>query len=151
MKFGTKTKLALLMACIPVMGFAQQAESPKEVATAFFKMAFTEGKAVEAAKRYISEHKYIQHRPDSVDGREAFIKGIGSYLEHSTLRCEIKHVIAEGDLVFIHNHCKNNWKDPKDRGTAIADLFRVENGKVVEHWDIEQAVPETAKNTNTMF
>lgn len=151
MRFGTKIQLAVLAACIPVASFAQQAASPKEVATAFFKMAFTDGKAVEAARRYISEQKYIQHRPDSVDGRDAFVNGIGNYLERSTFRCEIKRVVAEGDLVFIHNHCKNNWKDPSDRGTAVADLFRIENGKIVEHWDIEQHVPETAKNKNTMF
>jgi predicted SnoaL-like aldol condensation-catalyzing enzyme len=61
---------------------------------------------------------------------------------------EIKRVIAEGDLVAIHNHVTSN---PTDRGRAVVDIFRLENGRVVEHWDVVQDVPEKSANTNTMF
>ena len=64
------------------------------------------------------------------------------------MRNEIKRVIAEGDLVFLHIHAR---RSPADRGTAIAEIFRVENGRIVEHWDVIQPVPESAANTNTMF
>jgi len=57
-------------------------------------------------------------------------------------------VIAEGDLVAIHNNPKQN---AKDRGRAVVDIFRLEKGKVVEHWDVVQDVPEKPMNTNTMF
>ncbi|NUP30269.1 MAG: SnoaL-like domain-containing protein, partial [Streptomycetaceae bacterium] len=59
-----------------------------------------------------------------------------------------KRIIAEGDLVAVHSHYVNY---PGDRGSAILDLFRVRNGKIVEHWDIIQAVPETSANGNGMF
>ena len=60
----------------------------------------------------------------------------------------IKELIAEGDLVAIHNNPKSN---PKDRGRSVVDIFRLENGKVVEHWDAVQDVPEKSANSNTMF
>jgi predicted SnoaL-like aldol condensation-catalyzing enzyme len=57
-------------------------------------------------------------------------------------------VIAEGDLVVIHNQ----WRDsPEDRGQAVVDIFRVEKGKIVEHWDVSQEIPENPANQNGMF
>lgn len=57
-------------------------------------------------------------------------------------------MIAEGDPVMLHAHAV---REPGRLGTAIVDIFRVENGKIVEHWDVIQAVPEKAANQNTMF
>jgi predicted SnoaL-like aldol condensation-catalyzing enzyme len=57
-------------------------------------------------------------------------------------------VIAEGDLVMTHGLIPTS---PEDRGMAAADIFRLEDGKIVEHWDVVQPVPETSANDNTMF
>ena len=55
---------------------------------------------------------------------------------------------SEGDFVVLHVH---SVREPGQRGRAIVDMFRLENGKIVEHWDVIQDVPEKAANNNTMF
>lgn len=97
----------------------------------------------------IVDEKYIQHNPDFKDGRSAFKDGISSFFkEFPNSSAQIKHIGADGDLVFIHNHIKLN---ADDRGQAAMDIFRVKNGKIVEHWDIIQDIPEKSQNNNTMF
>jgi predicted SnoaL-like aldol condensation-catalyzing enzyme len=59
-----------------------------------------------------------------------------------------KRAVAEGDLVVTHSLLKTS---PQDRDTAVADIFRLEDGKVVEHWDVLQPVPESAANDHPMF
>ncbi len=60
----------------------------------------------------------------------------------------LKRVIAEDDLVVLHYHLKMT---PDDLGQAVVDIFRVEDGRIVEHWDVLQPVPAESANTNTMF
>jgi predicted SnoaL-like aldol condensation-catalyzing enzyme len=83
------------------------------------------------------------------NGTEALIKFFEPYFANNPqARSEIKRVVADGDLVMLHVHAKAN---ETDRGMAVVDIFRVENGKVVEHWDVVQPIPEKAANENTMF
>lgn len=93
--------------------------------------------------------KYIQHNPTAPDGVEGF-KGFIKFLKEKfpNRTSEIKRVMADGDLVILHVHSKPT---PEDRGSAIVDIFRVENGKIVEHWDVIQPIPEKTANPNTMF
>jgi predicted SnoaL-like aldol condensation-catalyzing enzyme len=124
-----------------------QTEANKKVVLAFYDAALIKLDA-DAARQYLGP-KYIQHNPmapDGVDGVMGLIKFLKEkYPQRSS---SIKRVIAEGELVVLHVHSRPT---PEDRGTAIVDIFRVENGKIVEHWDVMQLVPETAKNNNTMF
>lgn len=97
---------------------------------------------------YVAD-EYKQHSPSFKTGKAAFKDGIGGYLaSFPESTATIKHIVAEGDLVFIHNHIQLN---PQDRGQAAVDIFRVKNGMIVEHWDIIQDIPETSENDNTMF
>lgn len=125
-----------------------QVEKNKEIAVNFLTMIFNDHKVAEAFELY-ADPIYIQHNPYAASGAEAAIGFLGPYVEANPgASTEIKRVIAEGDLVAIHNNPKMN---PDDRGQAVVDIFRLENGKVVEHWDVVQAVPETSANENTMF
>lgn len=122
-------------------------ERNKEIVIAFYNAAIND-KDFEAASAYLGD-KYIQHNPLAADGPE----GLRTFLEFakvnmSSFKVEFKRVLADGDFVMVHAHAKAN---PDDRGSAVMDIFRLEDGKVVEHWDVMQPIPETAMNDNTMF
>jgi predicted SnoaL-like aldol condensation-catalyzing enzyme len=63
-------------------------------------------------------------------------------------RSEITRVFADGDYVILHLHAV---REPGTRGNAIVDIFKLENSKIVEHWDVVQPIPEKAANANGMF
>ncbi|MDX3861339.1 nuclear transport factor 2 family protein [Streptomyces europaeiscabiei] len=93
--------------------------------------------------------EYHQHNPNIPDGVAGVRAGLGAYFQQfPDLAVSRKRVIAEGDLVAVHSHYVNA---PGERGQAVLDLFRVRNGKIVEHWDVLQDVPATSANDNTMF
>lgn len=136
---------------LPLNTAANAAKTPKQIVTEFFDLAFTQRHPVAAAMKYISPDQYIQHNPDGKDGRDTFIKGFAAHVEKSKYQAIIKRVIAEGDIVVVHSHGFNDPSNSKDRGEASVDIFRVENERIVEHWDVIQSVPEKSNNSNTMF
>jgi len=123
-------------------------ETNKQTVIAYYNMAFNERKPAEAAEKYGGPH-YIQHNPQAPDGFEAFVQFVEGFVEQfPEMSLEIKRAVAEGDMVVTHSLLKTS---PEDRGTAAADFFRLEDGKVVEHWDVLQPVPESAANEHPMF
>ncbi|PKU22490.1 ester cyclase [Telmatospirillum siberiense] len=125
---------------------AQESKN-KNIVIDFYKKAIIE-KDFEAAKKYFGDH-YTQHNPLAPDGPDG-LKGLVQILreKYPNSKTEIKRVFVDGDYVILHVH---STREPGDRGTAIVDIFRLENDKVVEHWDVIQPVPETAANKNSMF
>jgi predicted SnoaL-like aldol condensation-catalyzing enzyme len=129
-------------------GTVSDTENNKQTVIAYYNMAFNERKPAEAAQKYGGD-QYIQHNPQAPDGFEAFVGFVESFVEQfPQMSLEIKRAVAEGDMVVTHSLLKSS---PEDRGTAAADFFRLEDGKVVEHWDVLQPVPESAANDHPMF
>jgi len=140
------TTLVLAMASVQAAD-AQQQEANKKNVVEFYEKALNQ-KDFEAASRYLGP-RYTQHNPAAADGPEglkAFIQFLRDKFPNS--RSEIKRVFADGDYVIVHVHA---IREPGTRGRAIIDIFKLENGKVVEHWDVAQDIPEKAANSNGMF
>jgi predicted SnoaL-like aldol condensation-catalyzing enzyme len=123
-------------------------ESNKKIVHDFYDLAFNQHKPREAAERYIGD-KYIQHNPFVPNGVAPFVEHFEGYFrEHQESHVVFSHIVAEGALVVLH---LNSKVDEKDLGRAIVDIFRVENGKIVEHWDVTQDVPDKTASGNKMF
>jgi predicted SnoaL-like aldol condensation-catalyzing enzyme len=148
--------LAVAAALAVITGCGQQSsparessalEENKRIATEFYDAAINR-KDFEAAAQYLGS-EYTQHNPTAADGPEG-LRGFIDFLKarYPEQRGEIKRVIAEGDLVVLHVHSTRGDGTP---GRAIVDIFRVDGGKVVEHWDVIQDIPVEPANSNGMF
>jgi predicted SnoaL-like aldol condensation-catalyzing enzyme len=119
-------------------------ERNKQTVVGFYELAFNGQQPEQAVEKYVGK-EYIQHNPQAPDGPEAFIGFVKAFPEASV---DIRRVVAEGDIVVTHSLLKFT---PDDPGTVAVDLFRLEDGKVVEHWDVLQPFPEESANPHPMF
>lgn len=111
----------------------------------FYDLAANKHKPQEAADTYLGE-VYIQHNPQVANGKAGFVELFDQMVQqHPQLTIEFKHIVAQGDLVSVFSLMKTSTED---RGTVVADLFRLQDGKIVEHWDALQPVAETSANGN---
>lgn len=119
-------------------------ERNKQTVVEFYELAFNGKQPEQAVEKYVGS-RYIQHNPQAPDGPEAFIGFVKAFPEANV---DIRRVFADGDIVITHSLLKFT---PDDRGSVAVDFFRLEDGKVVEHWDVLQPFPEESANPHPMF
>lgn len=120
----------------------------KAVVADFIATVFNGHRVDEGIDRCLGPY-YIQHNPEVADGKEAFrAHFLAFFAAHPQSVFTVKRMFSEGDFVTVHAH----WQDtPEDCGAAVMDIFRLEQGRIVEHWDCVQPVPPRLAHTNTMF
>jgi predicted SnoaL-like aldol condensation-catalyzing enzyme len=113
-------------------------EKNKAVVLEFYNRFFNQGDARAVDDLIVTD--YVQHNPTVADGRDA----IKPFVANGPYPAEVKRLVAEGDLVVAHVYYLHS-------NSAAVDIFRLEHGKIVEHWDVLQTIPETSANNNSMF
>lgn len=139
--------VALAVPCAAADAATAQQELNRQAVLAFYDKALNQ-KDADAALAYVGG-RYTQHNPNAQDGLEGLRKFVAFLREKfPNSHSEIKQSFVDGDYVILHVHAV---REPGTRGNAIIDIFKLENGKIVEHWDAVQPIPETSANSNTMF
>ncbi|PZP51604.1 MAG: hypothetical protein DI598_02825 [Pseudopedobacter saltans] len=138
-----------------LVGFAANsfAKSPKDslaynkkLVLDFYQKVFGD-KDLSVVDQYLLP-TYIQHNPHVADGALAFKNAAKEWFVNAPkTKIDVQHIAAEGNLVFIH--LKN--KLPYGKLQSVIDIFRIENGKIAEHWDVHELVPEKSANNHPMF
>ena len=133
--------------CASAQTGTPQQEANRAAVLAFYEKGLNQ-KDADAALQYVGS-RYVQHNPNASDGPDGFRKFV-AFLKDKAPRShsEIKRSFVDGDTVILHVHAV---REPGTRGNAIVDIFKLEGGKIVEHWDVVQPIPETAANANGMF
>jgi predicted SnoaL-like aldol condensation-catalyzing enzyme/acetyl esterase/lipase len=122
-------------------------ERRREIVTDFARLFYVERDVRQAFETYVAPD-YIQHNPGIADGRDAAVAALQPMFSEPGREFRIKRILVDGDMAVIHVHA---IPEPGARGAAVFDMYRLEDGKIVEHWDAIQPVPESSANDHPMF
>lgn len=142
---GGLAALALVLA--GAHGPQSVTERNRAVVTDFARLFYTERNVRAAFERYVAAD-YIQHNPGIPDGRDAAIAMLAPKFSRPGASFEIKRIIVDGDLAVIHVHGR---PAPENPGGAVADIYRLSNGRIVEHWDVLQPIQPSTVNPHPYF
>jgi predicted SnoaL-like aldol condensation-catalyzing enzyme len=116
-------------------------------AVSFLELA-SSGKVREAYAKYIGDG-FRHHNPFFEGSSESLRAGMEENARQNPNKVfTILRTVSEGDFVVTHSHVQQN---PEQRGTVVVHIFRFENGKIVELWDVGQPIPESSPNQNGIF
>lgn len=125
---------------------AARTAATRAIVTGFVSLFYLERDVRGAFERFVAPG-YIQHNPAIPDGRDAAITALTPMFADPDFHADLKRVLADGDYGVIHLHGYRR----DQRGGAVMDLYRVADGQIVEHWDVIQAIPETARNDHPLL
>lgn len=146
--FATAGKLAAEVPARVTVGAEAIQEADNRKAVLEFYDAFFNRHDLSAAERYLVP-EYIQHNPHLANGRAALVDFFAKFFQtYPEASAKILRVASDGDLVWLHGHSRTS---PNEKGMATVDIFRVSHGKIVEHWDVTQPLPEQSANGNSIF
>lgn len=137
----------LAFASLALLGNAPATPDNRAIVEDFARLFYGERDVKGAFEKYVVPD-YIQHNPGVPDGREAAIALLQPMFSDRTRSFEVRKILVDGDLAAIHIFARPN---PEARGAAVADFYRLKDGKIVEHWDIIQPIPEKSANPHPMF
>ena len=119
----------------------------KEAAISFLKLAAS-GKVDEAYSKFVGQG-FKHHNAFFEGSTESLQAGMKeNAIQNPNKLFEVKHAIAEGDFVVTHSYVQQK---PNDLGAAVVHIFRFENGKIIELWDLGQPIPAESPNQYGMF
>ena len=139
--------ILLLLALAPVTAASGKARDNRAIVTDFARLFYTERDVKGAFEKYVVPD-YIQHNPGLADGRDAAVAALAPMFADRVKSFQIKRILVDGDMAVIHVHARPT---PDSRGASVFDMYRLKNGKIVEHWDAIQPVPAESKNPHPMF
>ncbi|WP_375387049.1 nuclear transport factor 2 family protein [uncultured Amnibacterium sp.] len=121
-------------------------ERNRGVIAEFARLMYDERRPADAFERFVAPD-YVQHNPALPDGSAAAVAFLTPLYTAEGSTFEVQRILVDGDLAAIHVRAH-----PAGRPVlAVADLYRLEDGRIVEHWDAIQPVPEQSANDHPMF
>ena len=147
-KSGMAVALTLLLnGCTALGSECSAPQANRKLVSDFVRVFYQDRDVRRAFEQYVAPD-YVQHNPNIADGREAAIAALTPLFSRKDVELQVRRVIVDGDIAVV----LISARDPSTpRGSAVADIFRLSNGRIVEHWDILQAVPEHPVNPHPLF
>jgi predicted SnoaL-like aldol condensation-catalyzing enzyme len=138
---------ALLLATPAAAETSATVENNKKTVLEFYSKGVNQ-KDFTVASAYL-DPAFKHHNPvrsGGIEGIKAFLNMLRE--KHPNARFDVKRVFADGDHIIVHVHA---MLDPGAKGTSIVDIYRLSGGRIVEHWDVRQDIPDNVTDLNGLF